>query len=129
LIIAVVLTFVVLLVVGFMLSRGTARRKKEAIASLEAERNALASVTILDLVIAEVEDLGLRSIDGSEGVAPDVLLRAWKDAGERTKQLDRGRLRFVVADADRSGDLQPGDLRLEERDGSSPTDDPAGSDA
>lgn len=128
-IVAVVLTFVVLLVVGFMLSRGTARRKKEAIASLEAERNALASITILDLVIAEVEDLDLRSIDGSEGVAPDVLLRTWKDAGERTKQLDRDQLRFVVVSGDRSGTLQPGDLRLEERDGPSPADHPAESDA
>jgi hypothetical protein len=124
-----VLAFVVLLVVGFMLSRATARQKKEAIASLEAERNALASVTILDLVIAEVEDIGLRSIDGSDGVAPEVLLRAWNDARERTKQLDHDRLRFVVVDADRSGELQPGDLRLEERDGPSPTDHPAGSDA
>lgn len=128
-IIAIVLAFVVLLVVGFTLSRGTARRKKEAIASLEAERNALASITILDLVIAEVEDLGLSSIDGSEGVAPDALLRAWKDASERTKQLDRDRLRFVVVSGDPSGEPQPGDLRLEERDGPSPADDPSGSDA
>lgn len=128
-IIAIVLAFVVLLVVGFTLSRGTARRKKEAIASLEAERNALASITILDLVIAEVADLGLSSIDGSEGVAPDALLRAWKDASERTKQLDRDRLRFVVVSGDPSGESQPGDLRLEERDGPSPADDPSGSDA
>lgn len=128
-IVAVVLAFVVLIVVGFTLSRGTAQRKKEAIASLEAERNALASVTILDLVIAEVEDLDLRSIDGSDGVAPDVLLRAWNDASDRTRQLDRDRLRFVVASGDGSGELQPGDVRLEGRDDASPTDHPAGSDA
>ncbi len=128
-IIAIVLAFVVLLIVGFTLSRTTARRKKEAIASLEAERKAISSVTILDLVIAEVDDLDLRSIDGSEGVAPDVLLRAWNDTGERIKQLDRDRLRFVVVSGDRSGELQPGDLRVEEREGPSATDNPAGSDA
>lgn len=126
---AIVLTFVILLVVGFTLSRGSAQRKKEAIASLEAERNAVASITILDLVIAEVEDLDLRSIEGSEGVSPEVLLRAWNDAGERTKQLDHDRLHFVVAPGARSGELQPGDLRLEERDDPSQADPSAGPDA
>lgn len=88
----------VLLTVGIMLSRASSRQKKQAVASLEAEKAALGSHTILDLVHEEVEDLGLRHIAGSEGLGPDVLLRAWRDAPESVRSADPAHLEFVADD-------------------------------
>lgn len=93
----------VLLAVGLVLSRQSSRQKKQAVASLEAERAALGSHTILDLVDEEVEDLGLRSIPGAEGRGPDVLLRAWRDAPESIRASDPDHLEFIDADAGDEG--------------------------
>ncbi len=111
-VIAAALALGALLFVGIVLSRQTSRRKREAVASLEAERAALASPSILDLVMAEVEDLGLREIAGSTDIAPDVLLRVWNDADESVKARDRSELRFEVTGDPDAPHLQPDDVVL-----------------
>ena len=111
-VIAAALGLGALLFVGIVLSRQTSRRKREAVASLEAERAALASPSILDLVMAEVEDLGLREIAGSSDIAPDVLLRVWNDADESVKAQDPSSLRFEITGDPDGTQLQPDDVVL-----------------
>lgn len=124
-VIAAALALGALLFVGIVLSRQTSRRKREAVASLEAERAALASPSILDLVMAEVEDLGLREIAGSTDIAPDVLLRVWNDADESVKARDRSELRFEVTGDPDAPHLRPDDVVLVAgSDGSAPVADP-----
>lgn len=101
-----------MLFVGMVLSRQSSRQKKQAIASLEAERAAVTTPSILELVNEEVEDLGLRDVPGAEGIPPDVLLRAWRDAPEELRHAERDLLAFAVdPDADPAS-LQAGDLEL-----------------
>lgn len=110
-VIAGVLGLTALLVVGIILSRATTRQKQQAVASLEAERKAIGTVSILDLVQEEVEDLGLREIAGTDDVAPDILLRAWNDAPERIRTAERSDIRLTIrpdADPER---LDIGDAR------------------
>lgn len=95
-----VLGIALLLAVGLVLSRQSSRQKKEAVASLEAERAALGSHTILDLVNEEVEELGLRAIRGAEGFAPDALLRAWRNAPTAVRASDPTDLEFLETDGD-----------------------------
>lgn len=112
-IVASALGLLALLVVGVVLHRASSRRKKEAIESLAAERDALASPSILDLVNEEVEDLGLRSISGAEDVPPDQLLRAWNDADASMRAMDRSALRFVPVPGEDTDGSEPGGIRLE----------------
>lgn len=99
----------VLLVVGVILSRQSNRQKQHAVESLKAEREALGTHTILDLVDEEVEELGLRDIDGAQDVAPDVLLRAWRDAPSSTRDLDKEAVRFSHIDDGSGVELVPAD--------------------
>jgi len=77
------------LVVGFiawaiMLSRQQSQHKKEAIASLQAEKESLPAFSIHALVKAEVADLRLFEIDGASGIPVEVLLKTWNAKGLRT---------------------------------------------
>ncbi|MEN8234320.1 MAG: hypothetical protein ABFR89_05290 [Actinomycetota bacterium] len=79
----------------FKFSRGTKRTKKEAIADLEREREALHTPDIFELVMDEVHESGIEELPGAGGLDPTVLLRAWKrDRGE----CPEGSGRFVVAE-------------------------------
>lgn len=94
-VIAGVIGFVV---VAIVLARQTSDRKKKAIASLEEEKKAIGTTTILDLVDEEITELGLRSIDGAEGIPADVLLRRWKASESVWSRCDRSNLSFRVAE-------------------------------
>jgi hypothetical protein len=91
-VIAGVLAFVVIAVV---MARNTSTRKKRAIADLEQEKKTVGHYSIVDLVDAEVTDLGLRSIEGAEDIPPDVLLRVWSSSPD-VQRCKRDDLRFVV---------------------------------
>lgn len=92
-IIAAIVAFVI---VGVVLGRQTAQRKKEAIASLKEEQEKISSVSIIDIANAEIDELGLRTIEGGPDLSPDVILRVWKDAPPDLKKLPHADLRFVV---------------------------------
>lgn len=111
-IIASVLGIGALLFVGVVLSRQSSRQKKQAVASLEAERKALGSHTILDLVVEEVDDLGLRDVEGAGDLGPDVLLRAWNDAPPDLRARDRSDLRFALRPGVETSDPRPEDVLL-----------------
>lgn len=111
--VVVVALLAAVVVVGLVLSRMSSSRKKDAVASLEAERKAVESQSILDIVAAEVADLGLRDIEGAEEIPPDALLRSWSDAGPTMHAEDRSHLRFVVPDEVAPKDAQIGEVRLE----------------
>lgn len=123
-IIAGVLGLATLLVVGIVLSRATTRQKEQAIASLEEERKAVGTISILDLVHEEVEDLGLREIAGTDDVAPDILLRAWNDAPARIHTAERSDIRLVVRSGADPERLEIGDASFE-LDDDREADDPA----
>ena len=107
-IIAAVIAFIV---VGVVLARNTGSRKKKAIASLEEERKSVGRYSIVDLVDAEVSDLGLRSIAGAEGVAPDVLLKVWSDTPD-VHDCDRSQLRYEITSNIAPPDADVDDVRL-----------------
>ena len=129
-VVVVVALLIAVVVVGVVLSRMTSQRKKDAVESLEAERKAIESQTILDIVAAEVADLGLRDIDGSADIPPGALLRGWSDADPTLHAEQRSHLRFVVRDGIGAEDAEIGDVRLERSDPatSDPTVDDAGGD-
>lgn len=103
--IAIALGLTALIIVGVILGRQNSKQRKLAVASLEAERAAIGNPTILDLVIEEVEELGLRDIDGADDIEPDALLRTWKAAPESIRAHEPGDLRIATG---ASGD----DIRL-----------------
>ena len=129
-VVVVVTLLVAVVVVGVVLSRMTSRRKKDAVESLEAERKAIESQTILDIVAEEVADLGLRDIEGSTGIPPGALLRGWSDADPALHAEERSHLRFTLRDGISAEDAEIGDVRLErtDPDTSDPTVDDAGGD-
>ena len=107
-IVAGVVAFVV---VAIVLARNTSSRKKQAIASLKEEKAAVGHYNILDLIDEEVKDLDLRSIEGSDGLPPDVLLKTWTDS-PHVHDVDRDSLRFEVADGVAPEDAEREDVTL-----------------
>ncbi len=81
---------IVIVIIGgmVMLSRTGSRRKKEAIADLQREKEALQTPDILDLVDEEVRESGITDLPGADGIDPVILLKVWKrdrgDCGEQT---------------------------------------------
>ncbi len=106
------------LVVGFiawaiMLSRQQSQRKKEAIASLQAEKESLPAFSIHALVEAEVAELGLSEIDGASGIPAEVLLKTWNTSQHVVDACpSRASLRFTTADGVQPGDATDGDVAL-----------------
>ena len=124
-IIALVAAFVV---AGIVLGRQTSHQKKAAIADLKREKEALAQTDIFDLVLEEIEDLGLRSIEGAEELQPGVLLKTWRDHSEVVEGCpDRSNLHFEVADGVEPSEATDEDVTLV-CDGTSESDDPPGTD-
>lgn len=91
-----IIVIVIVVVVGMVLfSRSGNRRKREAIADLQRERESLHTPDILELVNEEVQDAGITDLAGAEGIDPAVLLKVWKrDREDCAEQAGR----FVVAD-------------------------------
>lgn len=99
------------LVTGIVLSRITSSRKKEAMASLETEKKAVGRYSIVDLVSEEVDDLGLRSIEGAEGLPPDVLLKVWTTTAS-VHDCEQSHLRYVIDDDVTPEEALPDDVKL-----------------
>ncbi len=112
-IIAIAVVFLALIVTGIVLGRQTKRRKKEAIADLERQREEIAQKDIFALILEEVDDLDLRSIAGADDLQPAVLLKTWKDHATVVEGCpDRSRLRFVVADGVDPAEATDGDVTV-----------------
>lgn len=109
---AVIAGTIAFIVVAVVLARQSSGRKKMAIESLKAEKQLVGHYDILEMVNDEVNDLGLRSIAGSERLGPDLLLRAWKDAAENVRTADHAGLRFVVTDGVDPSDASHDDVTL-----------------
>lgn len=93
------LAVVAFLAVGIMLGRQTKRQKVAAIEDLKREKEQIAQQDIFALIMAEIDDLDLRSIPGAQDLQPGVLLKAWSDNKKLVDRCaDRSRLRFVVAE-------------------------------
>ncbi|MDJ0792321.1 MAG: hypothetical protein QNJ71_10535 [Acidimicrobiia bacterium] len=107
-IVAAVIAFVV---VGVVLARNTSSRKKQAIASLEEEKKSIGHFSIVDLIDAEVTELGLRSIDGAEGIPPEVLLKTWS-TNESVHDCAHHQLRYVLAPGVEPADADHTSLEL-----------------
>ena len=111
-IVVIAIAVIGFLIAGVMLGRQTSRRKKDAIESLKAEKATVSSVGILDLVEAEVDDLGLRAIEGAAGIPPDVLLRAWRDAPHELAGCDHADLRIELASGVEPADATVADVTI-----------------
>ncbi len=79
--IAIVGAVIALIVVLALLSRMQSNRKKEAMADLQREIDQTHTPSILELVNLEIEDAGIGSLPGAEGIDPTVLLKVWKRDG------------------------------------------------
>jgi hypothetical protein len=94
--VALIIIIVIVAVGGMiMISRTGSQRKKEAIADLQREKEALHTPDIIELVNEEVREAGITDLPGAEGIDPVILLKVWKrdrdDCGD-------GAQRFVLAD-------------------------------
>lgn len=79
------------------LSKRQSAAKKAAIAQLAEEQEQLTGFDIHALVRAEVDDLGLREVNGSTGIADSVLLKAWNQSRDTVNKCSsRDMLRYVV---------------------------------
>jgi len=108
----VVAGIIVFVVVAVVLARQSSSRKKMAIASLKAEQEKVGHYDILSLVDQEVADLGLRTIEGSEGLGPDILLKVWRESDQRIRDTGLDHLRYEVVDGVERTDASPSDVRL-----------------
>lgn len=93
--VGIVMAVIGVIVVVALLSRQQSRRKKEAIADLAREREALKPPDILELVNEEIKDAAIGNLPGAEGVDPTVLLKVWKRDGGG---CPKGQGSFVVSD-------------------------------
>jgi hypothetical protein len=94
-IVGIVAGVIALIVVFVVLGRMQNARKKEAIADLAREREALHTPDILELVHEEVAEAGLGDLSGAEGLDPTVLLKVWKRDGYGCPP---GQGRYVLSD-------------------------------
>ncbi len=92
-IVGIVLVVIAVIVSFVMLGRMQSARKKEAIADLAREREALHTPDIIELVHEEVQELGIGALPGAEGVDPTVLLKVWKRDGAG---CEKGRGQFIL---------------------------------
>jgi hypothetical protein len=79
------------------LSGQQSERKKAAIADLAERQEKIASIDIYALVQAEVADLGLKEIAGSDGIPESVLLKTWNQSRDLIDSCpSRHMLRYKV---------------------------------
>lgn len=79
--VGIVLAVVSVTVVLVLLSRMESKNKAVAQADLEGDRELSKPPGILELVNQEVQDSGIGSLPGADGVDPTVLLKVWKRDG------------------------------------------------
>ncbi len=110
---AIVVIIITFLVISAVMGRQSKRNKRAAIEDLEREKEKLAQTDIFTLVIAEIEELALRSIAGATDLQPAVLLKAWKDHTDIAQQCtDRRDLRFVITDGVHPDEATADDVAL-----------------
>ena len=92
-----IIVVIAIVVVGgmVMLSIAGGRRKKDAIADLQREKDSLHTPGILDLVNEELHEAGVTDLPGADGISPVILLKVWKRDNEHCSEQAG---RFVVAD-------------------------------
>jgi hypothetical protein len=76
-----VAVLIAIIVIMVLLSRMGTRRKKEAIADLDREREQLRTPSIVELVEEEVREAGIAELPGAAGIDPVILLKVWKRDG------------------------------------------------
>jgi hypothetical protein len=113
-VVGVVVAVVAITVVIVLLSRMENRNKAAARAGLEHDREPSKKPDILELVNQEIQEAGIGSLPGADGVDPVVLLKVWKrDSDGCTK----GHGRFVLDDGIVPSEAGEDSLRFEcERD-------------
>lgn len=98
---------------GIILARRQSETKKAAIADLQREKEALASVNVRALAEEEATDLGLPTVRGAAGVPLIILLKVWKAHEElRARCPSPDLLEFVVADGVAPADATEADVHL-----------------
>ena len=81
--VGIVMAVVSVTVVLVLLSRMQNKNKAVAVADLASDREASKPPDILELVNQEVQESGIGSLPGADGVDPTVLLKVWKRDGTR----------------------------------------------
>jgi len=110
---AIVVGLVAVVVVLWVVTRNSARMKKEARDDLKREMEALPSRDIMDLVREEAAETGVAEIPGADGVEIPVRLKVWhRDAAVRAACPDRALLSFVLAEGVAPERAREDDLRL-----------------
>jgi hypothetical protein len=94
-VVGVVVAVVGITVVAVLLSRMENRNKAAARADLEHDREPSKQPDIFELVDQEIQDAGIGSLPGADGVDPVVLLKVWKRDSDGCTE---GRGRFVLDD-------------------------------
>jgi hypothetical protein len=79
--IGIVMAVVAVTVVLVLLTRMQNKNKTAAVADLASDREASKPPDIFELVNQEVQEAGIGSLPGADGVDPTVLLRVWKRDG------------------------------------------------
>ncbi|MEN8113871.1 MAG: hypothetical protein ABFS21_05740 [Actinomycetota bacterium] len=108
--VALIAAAVAVAYVMFKFSRSTKRTKKEAIADLEREREALHTPDIIELVMEEVRESGIDELPGADEIDPTVLLRVWKRDRE---ECPAGDGRFVLVEGVDPANASADDLTFE----------------
>lgn len=113
-IVALVVGSGIFLLVAAVFSSRSTKKKKDAAANLQREVDSISTISILDLVEAEVTDLGLKDIAGAEGITAEVLLKVWKSNHEVVAGCnDKASLRYVLADDVVAANANEDDVTLE----------------
>ena len=79
--VGIVMAVVSITVVLVLLSRMQNKNKSVAKADLESDRELSKPPGILELVNQEVQESGIGSLPGADGIDPTVLLKVWKRDG------------------------------------------------
>ena len=79
--VGIVMAVVSVTVIFVLLARMENKNKKAAVADLASDREASKPPDILELVNQEVQESGIGSLPGADGVDPTVLLKVWKRDG------------------------------------------------
>ena len=107
---AIAATLIAVVVAFVLISNMQSKRKKEAIADLDRERESLKTLDMLELVNEEVEETGIGNLPGATGIDQTVLLKVWKrDRGDCAE----GQGSFVVEDGTVPEEATADTLRFE----------------
>jgi hypothetical protein len=102
----ILITALAVIIVMVLLSRMGKQRKKEAVADLEREREAVKAPDIIELIQAEITELGIDRIEGSDSIDPSILLQVYRR--DEVICAEDSSLQFVLADG-----VDPSDADLD----------------